>query len=190
MQRLPLLLRGVNMGKNNPPKKSTKAAIGGLSCSLSLVFMVISPLFPFSTFSFPAISGLLLLPVAVEIGFVTAVLSYFAVSFLSLFLAARLETVILFAAFFGYYPIVWYSISNYSSKFIRVVLKLLVFNSFCFLLYELIKNFADYFSFGYNDTWGFFFLLPLHFVFLLYDYAVGQFFSFFQHYAKNYTFKK
>ena len=189
MQRLPLLLRWIIMGKNNFSKKSAQTAIGGISCSLSLIFMAISPLFPFSTFSFPAISGLLLLPIAVEIGFVTAVLSYIAVSLLSFFLAAKPETAILFAAFFGYYPIVWYYISNRPIKIIRLVLKLLIFNGFCLLIYALLINFAGFFSFQYNNSWVFL-LLPLHFVFFIYDYAVSQFFLLFKQHIKGSYNKK
>ena len=173
------------MGKNNIPKKSTQAAIGGIYCSLSFIFMAISPLFPFSTFSFPAISGLLLLPIAVEIGFVTAVLSFIAVSLLSFFLAAKPETIILFASLFGYYPIAWYYISNRPAKIIRLVLKLLIFNGFCLLIYALLINFAGFFTFQYDNSWGFLLLLPLHFVFFLYDYAVGQFFLLFKQYHKR-----
>ena len=165
-------------------------AIGGLSCSLSFAFMAMSPFFPFSTFSFPAISGLLLLPVASEIGFVTAALSYLAVAMLSFFLAVKLETAILFAVFFGYYPIVWYFISKNTAWIIRLALKLLVFYSFCLIFYVLFNSFAGYITFAQNNPFRVLLLIPLHFVFFLYDYAVGQFFLIYKRYTIGYINKK
>ena len=109
-------------------RNSGKIAFGGLVAALCLTCMFLTGLIPFATYALPAIAGVLLVAVVIELGKRWAFLVYVAVSLLSVLLAPDLEAKLLFILFFGYYPIIKCVIEKLPRKPIRWVLKLAVFN--------------------------------------------------------------
>lgn len=150
--------------------------MGGMIAALSIVCMFLTGLIPFATYALPAIAGVLLVAVVIELGKRWAWLVYIAVSLLSLFLAPDAEAKVLFILFFGYYPILKASFESLRPKWLSVVLKFAVFNVAVVLSYLIALRFLgipaeDFELFGYNIPLV---LLVLgNLVFLLYDYAVG-----------------
>ncbi len=108
---------------------STRVALGGISAALALTLLLLSSLFPFATYAVPAMAGIALLPIALELGLSTASLSYAAVALLGLLILPDREVAMLFIAFFGYYPILKLRLDQaIRYRFPRVLLKLLLFN--------------------------------------------------------------
>jgi hypothetical protein len=120
------------------PRKSAQIALGGLCAALSVVLMLASGLLPFSTYALPALAGVVLLPLAVEFGPGTAALAYAAGALLSLFLVPDREASLMYAAFFGYYPILRFRLEKIRSRVWKTALKLLVFNAAVFFVYGLL----------------------------------------------------
>lgn len=162
------------MDKKHSPSRNNQIAFGGLFSCLSLAVMLISPLFPMTLFSFPAVSGLLLLIVAIETTVLLALTGYIAVSLLSFLLLTKLESTILFALFFGYYPTVSYYIENKFSKPFRIIIKLFLINT-CFLLFfYFLKNRFDFAPNASLFSSLPFLLITANIITLCYDYAVLQ----------------
>ncbi|MBR3438192.1 MAG: hypothetical protein IKH13_01645 [Clostridia bacterium] len=87
-------------------KQSSKCAIGGIVAALSLVLMISVAIIPFLTYALPAAAGLLIVLVVIEIDKKWAFGVYVTVSILSLLLVPDKEVSVMYAAFFGYYPII------------------------------------------------------------------------------------
>jgi hypothetical protein len=95
-------LKGVFLVHN---KSSTRIALGGISAALCLVVMMTTALMPFATYALPALAGILLIPIAFELGCNTAWITYIAVAILSILIVPDKEAALMFISFFGYYPI-------------------------------------------------------------------------------------
>ncbi len=121
-------------------KKQTpgaKAAFCGVFSALCLALMLVSSFLPALTYTMPAMSGIILLVIALSMDARAGWLVYICVSFLSLLFVSDKECALLFTAFFGYYPILKLKLDGMRRKVLRALLKLLLFNS-TFLLSQLI----------------------------------------------------
>ncbi len=96
-----LLLKGVLK-----LKQSSKCAIGGIVSALSLVLMISVAIIPFLTYALPAVAGLLIVFIVVEIDKKWAFGVYAAVGILAFLLVPDKEVAMMYIAFFGYYPII------------------------------------------------------------------------------------
>ena len=86
-------------------KQSTKTALGGVSVALSTAILFLMSVFPSATIAAPAVASMVLLFVVLELGRKWAVGVYAAGAILALLLIPSKEAAILYAVFFGYYPI-------------------------------------------------------------------------------------
>ena len=77
----------------------------GVMCGLSIVLMLSGSIIPFATFCAPAMSGLLLMPVAVECGMRLAWVCYGAISALAVLFVPDKEMAAIFVFLFGCYPL-------------------------------------------------------------------------------------
>ena len=84
---------------------SYKMALGGVFSALAVVSMLISYIVPTATYACPALAGVMLIPLVIEIGKGWAFCAYIAVSLLSFMIVADKEMALCFVAFFGFYPI-------------------------------------------------------------------------------------
>lgn len=116
-------------------QKSYKLAFCSIISALSCITMILTGLIPIGTYALPAISGVLLLPIIIEIGVKPSIYAYIVTSLLSIILAADKEAAILFIMFFGYYPIAKAKMSELKLKPLRIILKLLIFNVTIILSY-------------------------------------------------------
>lgn len=87
-------------------KNSSKTALGGMISALSLVIMLLTAVIPYLTYALPAISGVLLVLIVIEINKKWAACTYVAVSILSFLILPDKEAAMMYFAFFGCYPII------------------------------------------------------------------------------------
>ncbi len=119
-------------------RKSAKTALGGIISALSLVLMLLSSIVPNLTFVLPALAGVVLMIMVIEIGRKWAFTSYIVISLLSLFILPDKETAMMFVGFFGYYPVLKSLIENKLKKPIAYILKFLIFNASVLSVYLII----------------------------------------------------
>jgi len=158
------------MGKRK--SKSRQIAFGGMIAAVSVVLMMLTGIIPFLTYTIPIITGLMLLIVVIEFGKRWALAVYAVVSILSILFIADKESAIIYAAFFGYYPILKPVIEKIKLRSVQWILKFVVFNAALILAYfVLIKLFgldmsSEHMSFKYASL----LLIVLgNVLFLLYD---------------------
>ena len=109
--------------------KILKITLSSTIAAVSLVFMLITGIFPFGTFVLPCIAGMIIVSVVIECGYKWAFSVYAVVSVLSLIISIDKEAVVYFIMFFGYYPILKGIFEGKIKNIIvQYVLKYIVFN--------------------------------------------------------------
>lgn len=159
-------------------KKRTKdMALCGVFTALGLVILLFTAI-PVTEISLAVLAGMTVVPVVIECGKKAGVLSFLAVSLLSLFLVPSLEGKGLYIAFFGYYGIVKALLERHSLPFwAEWGIKLGLFNLAMVSLYWILLRFfsleADSFTIaGISLPWVF--LLLGNGVFLVYDWCLTR----------------
>lgn len=156
-------------------KSNIKVTFSAIMAALATVFMLLS-YFPYLTYAIPAISGLCIMAVVIEINKKWA-FGAFLVSATLVFLLAETESKLLFIGFFGYYPILKAIIDNFRKPTLEWVLKIIIFNVAVLAVY---LGFAKLFGisledFGSLGKYGAYILLILgNIVFVMYDMAVSR----------------
>lgn len=164
---------------SNSKRRSFRAAFGGIIAALSVVLMFMTGLLPSLTYAVPAVCGALLMAAVIEINSGFGAVIYVAVSILSLLMVADKEAAVMYAAFFGYYPILKGFIERIKNTVVTWVLKYIVFNAAVVSAYfVLAKVFLIPFE-GYGEDFLGKFALPLllilaNIVFALYDIALTR----------------
>ncbi len=158
-------------------KTSFKVSFGGIVAALSIVMLLLTSIIPFGTFAFPAISGMMLICVVIELGYSWAFVVYAVVSVLSLLLLTDKEAAVYYVAFLGFYPIIKGLIEKLSSKILQYITKFSVFNlcmviAFYVSVYLFMIPKESFELFSVYLPWVF--LLIGNFVFLLYDYCISK----------------
>lgn len=154
--------------------QTRSVAFGGVICGLAVAVMLLSGVFPTAEFSLPAIAGILMIAMVIEYGYKQALLCYLAAAVLCLLLVPNKEAATLFAAFFGYYPILKGLLERVRRRWLEWILKLLVFNAafiaaylVVIYLFGLTQVLEELQPFG---KWGIpLFLLAGNAVFVLFD---------------------
>ena len=156
-------------------KQNTKITLSAMMAALASAFMLLS-YFPYLTYAIPAIAGLFIMVVVIEINRKWAFGAYIASAVL-VFLLAEPESKLMYIGFFGYYPILKALIDGMRKPAIEWILKLIIFNAAVVTIYFLFaKAFGVSFEdFGDLGKYGAFILLGLgNIVFVLYDIAVSR----------------
>lgn len=184
-----LLLKGVIAVFH---KSSTQIALGGLSAALCLVVMLATALLPFATYALPALAGILLIPVAVELGIKTAWITYSAVSLLSLLIIPDRETALMFIAFFGYYPFLKLKLDRIKPFIIRVFLKLSIFNLTIITAYYIVINIfgISYLADELSNGFGIILLAAGNVCFPIYEFALRNMLMLYHYRIRNKLFKQ
>ncbi len=153
---------------------SYRVALGGIVSALCLLTMflagIIAPLY----IVFPMIAGGLMMIIAVEVSRGWAMLTYIAVSLLSLLVTFDKEAALLFILFFGHYPILRMYLQKIRFGLLRKALKFIIFNG-CILAYfwitvyifgldQMLEEMGDFGKYG-----GFIMLAMADVIFILYD---------------------
>ena len=121
-------------------KKSGKIALCGITIALSLVIMFISGLFPLTTYAAPALAGILLLCIVIEISRKYAFMVYIATCILSFLIIPNRESSVIYISLFGYYPMIRDFIYRSKNNTIKYIIKFSIFNVSFFLIYFLIEK--------------------------------------------------
>ncbi len=156
--------------------KSIRVAFCGILTAFCTLLMFLTSLIPIGTYALPALAGVLLIAVVVELGVSWAWPVYLASSLLSLLVAGDKEAAMLYAVFFGYYPILKAIFERIKQRLLAYLLKFAVFNAAMILGY-----FLSIWVLGVpKDSFTLFgvslpvvFLVLGNIVFLVYDYAVS-----------------
>lgn len=119
--------------------QSAKTAIGSMVTALSVVIMIPTALDIFC-YALPAIAGMLILFCVIEIGKNWAFGVFSATSIISLILVPNKEAAVLYACFFGYYPIVKALLESKVPVVAEYILKFAVFNVSVIAAYFIVIN--------------------------------------------------
>lgn len=123
--------------RNQSRIQSKKMAFCGMLVALSIVTMLLGGLIPIATYCVPMFCGVLLLPILIEYGKVTAWTAFAAVALIALLLGIDKEAAF-FYLFLGHYPLLKLEIDRIKNKPIRVGAKLVFFNLATFLMYAIL----------------------------------------------------
>ena len=82
-----------------------------------------------ATFALPALAGLLMIMIVIEMGARWAWPTFAVVAILSVFFVPDKQAALLYVIFFGYYPILKALIERLKNKIVQWVLKYAVFNA-------------------------------------------------------------
>lgn len=157
--------------------KSFKVALGGVMAALSLAIMLLTGFIPIGTYACPALAGILLIVIVIELGAKWAWAVFAVISILSLFFAGDKEAALYFVLFFGFYPILKAKIETLQKRWPQRILKLAVFNvsmiaAFFLALYVFAVPADEFVIFGIYVPW--LFLLAGNVFFVIYDIAVTR----------------
>lgn len=156
----------------NTTKKLTLSAV---LAALSAVIMLVS-YFPYLTYAVPAVAGLFIMIVVIEIDCKWAFFSFVAASVLA-FLFAETESKLMFIGFFGFYPILKCLIERINKPFFEWLIKFFVFNVCIITVYKLVSRIflVSFDDFSTLKQYGEIILLVVaNIVFAVYDIAVSR----------------
>ena len=151
-------------------KTTKKVTLSAVMAALAAVLMLVS-YFPYLTYAVPAVAGLCVMVIVIEINCKWALLSYFTASFFT-FLFAETESMLMFICFFGFYPILKCLIEKIKNYVLEWILKLLSFNICIVGVYFILSK---VFMISLDDMGEFakygevILLLLANFVFVFYD---------------------
>ena len=159
-------------------RSSYKVALGGVISAMCLLGMFLTGVIPFLNITLPMIAGVLITVIAIEVNSPWAVMTYIAVSFLSIFVTFDKTSALLFILFFGHYPIIKPKLEKIALRPAVLAVKLLIFNVCIVAYYELtiyllgIKDYMNDFplfgKYAIYAAWGF-----SNVLFLMYDYSLS-----------------
>lgn len=156
-------------------KNTAKITFSAVCAALSSVFML-TGYFPYLTYAIPAVAGLFIMIVCIEVGIKYSVGAYVTSAALVL-ITAEPETKILYVCLFGFYPIVKALVERINKMPIEWLIKLIVFNA-CILIYYKLSvsilgiSFEDLGAIGEYGIYIFW--AAANIVFVLYDIAVSR----------------
>lgn len=156
-------------------KNSTKITFSAIMAAMATAFMLLS-YFPYLTYAIPAISGLFIMVIVIEINRKWALMAYLASAIL-VFLMAEPESKLMYIGFLGYYPILKALIDGFRKPIIEWVIKIAVFNIAVILIYFIFSSIfsLSFEDFGVLGKYGALILLIIgNAVFVLYDIAVSR----------------
>lgn len=107
---------------------SYKIALGGIISSLCLLCMFLTGIMPVLYITLPMIAGILMMIMSIEVDTRWAFITYVATGLLSLFVTFDKEAALLYILLFGHYPIIKKSLDRIKNKFIRILVKVVIFN--------------------------------------------------------------
>ncbi|MBQ4118855.1 MAG: hypothetical protein IJD45_00520 [Clostridia bacterium] len=156
-------------------KTAKKITLSAVLAALSALIMLVS-YFPYLTYAVPAVAGLFIMVVVIEIDCKWAFFSFLAAAVLA-FLFAETESKLMFIGFFGFYPILKCLIERINKPIIEWPIKFFVFNLCVITVYKLV---ARLFLVSFEDLGSFLkygeiiLLVLANIVFIVYDFAVSQ----------------
>ena len=169
--------------------KTFRIAFGGMVAALCIVLLLCTGLFPFATVALPAVAGVLMVPVVVELGVKWGYLVYIVVAAVSFFVTPEPSAMLMFVFFFGYYPVVKASIERIRKNMLEWALKFLIVNAALIVLFllarsifgleQILPDIKIFGKFTFLVFW-----LAVNAVFLIYDLALTRLIGGYIHWFK------
>ena len=159
-------------------KKSVKAAFCGMAAALSVALMFAGSLFYIFAYAIPMLLGIIVLMINKTFGRGVAFYVYLAVSVLSMLFVPDKEAVLMYAFFFGYYPIIKPYIEKIKVKLLPTALKYLLFNASVFVIEILcVKVFGIPFFYDgvFSKSMLVFFTVAMNLCFVMYEFFLEKF---------------
>ncbi len=156
--------------------RTIRVAFCGVAAALEIVLLFLTNLVPTATIALPALAGVLLMAVVMEIGAKWSWAVFGISSVLAFFLLSDKEAFLMYLLFFGYYPTLKAAIENrFPSKAISWVIKLLVFNA---AMAADVLVVIWFLGVPAASFWGLGIFIPLFWlaanvVFVIYDFALS-----------------
>ena len=158
-------------------KRTQLITTSALLISLSMVFLYLSTFFPTMQLCFVAAASLFVVAQVIESGLAGGTFVFVGSCILGFIIVPDKTSVILYALFFGYYPIVKSFAERYDNVIVRWVIKLIVMNAALAVILiffgELIFAMSE-FEYG---LWVFVALFEL--AFILFDIGVTRLIGFY-----------
>lgn len=109
--------------------KTRKLTIASMLTALGIITLYIAYIFPAQRFALPAVASLFVVSAVIECGISTGAAVYVSCTLLSLLLLPDKLPALLFAAFFGLYPVIKSLVERLRKPVIEYILKLAFFNA-------------------------------------------------------------
>ena len=109
-------------------KKTRSITLSAMLSALAVVTLFIASVWPTGLYGLVAFSSLFVAAAVIEMGVVQGICVYITASLLGILLLPNKSAPLLFALFFGYYPIIKSIIERIGFKMLQWFLKLAVFN--------------------------------------------------------------
>ena len=153
-------------------RKTKQITITAAMTALSVAILYIASIFPSGSFVFVAISSLAGIVTVIEYRLIAGVFVYAATAILSFLIVPSKSIVLLYALFFGYYPVIKSVFENFKSRFLEWICKIAVFNA-------VLTIFLIAFSSIIYDSLPFkigtvFVVLIFNIVFILFDLGLSK----------------
>lgn len=160
-------------------KNSYKIAVCGMCTALSVVLMFLGGVLYIFSYTTPILLGLIMMMINKTFGKSSTITTYFASSVLSMILVTDKESVLLYILFFGYYPILKNKIDLLKSKFLRVLLKFIMFN-IALAGAELLSYYVfgiSFFEDGSKSVWIVLaFTAAMNIIFLMFEFLLNRYY--------------
>lgn len=149
-----------------------RVSLGGVAAALSVLLMLLAGVTTSLVYAIPMIVGAFLMVIVIEFGSGFAVIEYIAVSVISILLLGNKEAAIMYALFFGYYPIIKGFFEKHLKNVLCWLVKYIIFNAAMIVSYFIVSK-IFMISFDDLEVFGKF-ALPLlllagNILFALYD---------------------
>ena len=125
-------------------KQTSKIALSAVISALSVALMAMISVIPTLELALPAIAGAFTAIIIIEISRKWAVAVWVAVSFISILIVPNKEVAILYASFFGIYPVLKSVLESKTPRWLEYLIKLLTFNVIIFLAYFLLIKLINF----------------------------------------------
>lgn len=151
-------------------KNSRIIAFAGVLSALSVLLLFLGSVIWVLGYVMPIVVSILMIVLVQSVSKKSALLTHISTSVLSIILLNEKETALLYALFFGYYPIIKDKIEAISSKIFKLIAKLLIFN-ISIALVEILCVYV--FGIPFDDMFGkwgiLLFAFLMNFIFVFYD---------------------
>lgn len=123
-------------------KQSAKTALGGIGAALMLALLFLLSIFPSATIAAPAVASVVMVFAVLELGKGWAFGVYTATAILAVMILPSKEAAVLYAVFFGYYPILKAVLERrIHRRLIEWIVKIALFLSIVSAAYYLMIRF-------------------------------------------------
>ena len=156
--------------------RTSKITLSAMMAALATATMLLS-FFPYLTYAIPAVAGLFIMVVVIEVDLKWAMLSYLSSAIISLLILPEPESKLLYVCFLGYYPVLKAVIEKLRKNAFEWILKVISFNIALVIVYFVFSK-AVNFSLDELGVFGKYGAVALwlmgNAVFVLYDIAVSR----------------